>query len=468
MSKSCCRQSRAFILLTVICAALIALVFVARGQGAYADTPVLPSDVEIATQPVSTTVVYGEEEATLQVELNYDEVEASYFWYRSESPTATAMLIESGTAAKPSLKLTKVSDTGYYRCEITAINYNNNTYGTMLRSNTVYVAVLPKEIGVEASQTEFEYNGSWQTPELVPNQEEIVEGDTVKAYLEIESAPKNAGEYVGKIVLENENYVLAGEENVYFTITKAPLTIAIVETSVRAGRDYVLEITYEGFKGSDTPEDLDFTPTIPSAYLSIKQGGTYSIHAEGNAESDNYVITYANSNLYVDMWRLEESDIEGVTADAGGTFRPGSKVHVNIRTDTPDAFSFFTTFMAQYTIVFTEGGADGESFIFNLKDSGYSSFCLAVCSLDAEGKKQRIDNYSMQDGVLSVTLPAGQESTNFAVYYDYTLIIGAAGIVLLIAVIVLIALGVSRKRFKRAKHYYNTARTMADKYRNKW
>lgn len=454
---------RSWIVLAVaVCLAFFAALVSIDGV-AHAD-PAAPSDVEIVTQPTDINVVYDGEERELSVELNYD-VTARYFWYRSETPSAAATLVEGGSAQKPALTVKHVSDSGYYRCEVTAISYGNGTYETLLVSDTVRVSITPKPIGVEVGETTFVYTGSRVGPELMIDEEDIEEGDAVNAFLDTEIAIKNAGTYNGTIRLDNEDYEVSGSKDATVTIEKAPLTVSIKEASVRAGREYTLELIYEGLKGSDTAEDLGFTPVVAEPFRSIKKGGTYTVYAVGESESANYVVTYGTSTLYVDEWRLEEEDISGVTADAGGTFRSDTKLTVVVSDEAPASFTFLKRVYARYDLTFTQGGADGESFIFNLKDEGLSRFCLAVCTVDEEGKTKRAEGFSYADGVLSVTIPAGKENANFVVYHDYTLLVAGSAVVLVIVIIMIISLSVSAGKYKRQKAMYTYARETADKYR---
>lgn len=450
-------------LLTVACLVAVGLAC-ERNTVAYADDA--SSYVFFKSTPEATnTAVYGEEiDLVIEIEGNYV---VSYFWYRSETPTSVAILVKSGSSSTPNITLKNVSDTGYYHCEISSIIINNSSYAVNVVSDAYYVSVTPKGVAVTADDDTFVYNGGWQTPTLTVDPEGVEDGDIVNAYLNVESAPKNAGSYVGTIRLDNDNYKVEGSADVAFVIEKAPLTIRIKETDVRAGRDYVLELEYEGFRGTDNETDLGFEPTIPTRFFAIKEAGTYVVRPEGDAESANYVITYGDSNLYVDVWRLEEEDINGITADAGGTFRPGTKLQVNIDSTTPASFSFFKTYYCRYDLIFVEGGSDGESFKFNLKDDSISSFCLAACMVDEEGNTQRLEDYSYKDGILTVTLPAGQENVSFIVYYDYTLLLAIVAVVAVVLFIMLLALLSSRKKFNRQKYYYTVAQREADKFRNK-
>ena len=89
---------------------------------------------------------------------------------------------------------------------------------------------------------------------------------------------------------------------------------------------------------------------------------------------------------------------------------------------------------------------------------------LAVCKLNEDGKTERVKVYTQDDGILSVTLPT-DEKCSIVIYNDYTILV-IAGIILLIIIITVFAVCIASKRkYKYHLSLYRAAEREADKYR---
>lgn len=443
--------------LTAIIIALAAI-SVCAGTVAYAE-----SDIKIAEQPHDVTSVYGYGKFDLTAKLDSDVI-AKYVWYKSERPDSVAVKVSEGTGAVPTTEVSKATDSGYYYCVITSLTYGGETYPAEIVSEKARVQIAQKPVRVTTDETELVYNGEWQTPKFTVNAEDLIEGDTVNARLETETTTKDAGTYVGTIKLDNPQYKVDGDAEATFTITKAELTVKIKEIGVRVGKDYSLEIEYEGFKGSDDASALGFTPEIPRRYYDIKVAGVYDVVCSGETESKNYVVKYAPSKLYVNDGTLGSNDIIGITATAGGSFRSGTRLEVRETETAVNGFHFLKRIRHIYEPEFVSGGADGETYTINIEDSGISRFMLSVCTVDDKGDTKRVNGFSYNDGVLSVTLPTDFDG-GIVIYNDYTIITVVGAVLLLVLFITMIAVLSSKRKYKKQLFYYRAAEKEADRYR---
>ena len=108
----------------------------------------------------------------------------------------------------------------------------------------------------------------------------------------------------GGVTNYNDSYV-----NGTLTISKAPLTITAQSYVIKQGEALpTFEVTYDGFKNSETKDVLAKQPAITCAATSSKVLGTYEIVVSG-AEAGNYEISYVVGTLSV-----VDADVVVVTA----------------------------------------------------------------------------------------------------------------------------------------------------------
>ena len=109
----------------------------------------------------------------------------------------------------------------------------------------------------------------------------------------------SVGEYdivVDKGCVSNPNVTYV---NGTLTITKAPLTITAKDYTIKQGETLpTFEVTYEGFKNSETEAVLTTKPTISTSATSASEPGTYDITVSG-AEAQNYEISYVKGTLTI-------------------------------------------------------------------------------------------------------------------------------------------------------------------------
>lgn len=145
----------------------------------------------------------------------------------------------------------------------------------------------------------------------------------------------------GSVKNLNDSYV-----NGTLTISKAPLTITAQDYVIKQGDELpTFEVTYDGFKNSETKTALTKQPVITCTAKSSDVAGTYEILISG-AESGNYEISYVKGTL-----TIEEKDEPGPTYMAGDANNDGS---VNV---------FDVTAMVNYIL-----GSPSGTFVFDAAD----------------------------------------------------------------------------------------------------
>ena len=411
------------------------------------------------------SVPYGEGSDELAVAtVNYQRFE--YAWYKSETLSGTALKVAERTSddGQAYLSLTSVSDSGFYRFDVLSVTDENGRRAANVKSNTVYMEVTPKEAEVTVEETTLVYSGAWQSPKIDLKAEDIIEGDTVNVYLDAGKSTMNAGKYTAKIKFDNENYCVKGEDEISFEIKKAALTIKTKDLAVRTNQTYGFEIEYIGLKGNDKPEDLGFTPTIDPSAFEHKTSGNYSVYCSGKTETENYVISYPAGALYVAKGALDENEIVGVTATAGGAFRIGTVLTVTESKEKVKGLPFLGIVKYNYVLNFTQGASEGNTFALNIEDEKIMKFMLAVCYTDKDGGIHAVKNFSYKEGVLSVTLPSDIDGS-LVIYNDFTLLVIVGGVLVLIILIMVIAIAKSRSTYRKKKYFLEQASALADDYR---
>ena len=98
----------------------------------------------------------------------------------------------------------------------------------------------------------------------------------------------------GSVTNEDDSYV-----NGTLTVTKAPLTITAQSYVIKQGEELpTFEVSYDGFKNTDTRDVLKKQPAAACAATSWSDAGTYDITVDG-AEAENYSISYVKGTLTI-------------------------------------------------------------------------------------------------------------------------------------------------------------------------
>ena len=448
------------VLLTLLLIAAFAYAPTAQDT-ANAEDDVLISDL------TATDITYGEESKTFFAvvgTVNYETFD--YAWYRSDTMSGLPLKVaeSKSTDGKLYLTMTKPSESGYYRAEVTTVYEGGFGRTVSAVSNTVRMRFLPKPAEVAVSYRELVYDGTWQRPLLLVKNEDIVPGDTVNAYTDTGIATVNAGTYNAEIRLDNELYTVSGEREIAFTIGKAPLEIKIKDLAVRANTQYAFEIEYKGLLGGDKPDDLGFTPTISSSYYGYQSPGNYDVYCSGASETQNYKVSYPKGNLYIAKATLSAEEIKGNTATASGMFRIGTVLTLEEEKEKVQGLPFLGIVKYNYRMIFTSGASEGETYAITFSDKSISPFMLAVCYTDADGKIHAVDRFSYKDGELTISLPSEGVAT-LVIYNDYTVLLIVGAVLIVILLIVALAIAKSKEKYRRQRYFYEQAKDLADDYR---
>ena len=443
---------------------IMAIIFIPVGDTALADEVDLDS-VQIISQQSDITAIYGDTSTkNLMIGINYTNVICSYRWWRSYTESGTAVEVDSGTGNTIYLSLSDTSDTGYYYCQISNLVCGTDSKAVNILSNKIHVEIQPKPIDIVYADKDYVYNGTWQTPEVSVNQDQLVGNDIVNVIVDRDTATTHAGTYPITLSLDNDNYTISTGNEGSFRIKKATLQVSVEEVTLRKGDPYEYKLTYSGLVSKDKIEDLNLDITIPDSYKNITEEGVYDVYPEGPSEIDDYYIEYVAGKLYVDKNKLEGSEIEGFDGSVTGMFSVGTKFTLK-SVDTSEFKSLFFTKIINkcYDIAITNGKTDGDTYTINIKED-LSSFCLSVCYIAKDGTNTAVNNFKYSDGTLSVTLDK-QISGSIVIYHDYTILFVIVVLFVLMILILLIVKGKDRRKYKRALRIAKIAEREANKYR---
>lgn len=421
---------------------------------------------EIVRQPKSAVKKYGLT-VSLKVKINIKDANCDYEWYRSTSETGTMIKVAEGIAPEPEYRVTRIDETGYYYCVIKNVRLAGKTAKVDLVSDKVYAEIEPKPIELIYAPKRYVYNGKRQVLDVKVDNSQVIEGDSVSVVSEYSTSTTAVGTYSVKLSLSNKNYVIDGNNEVTFTVEKAPLEITVKETSTVLGVPCEFEFLYDGFVNGETVGVLDFTPTVNENSFNLNKIGEYNVMPKGKEECGNYEMRYRTGKLYVNSSVLSGSGINSdLIVTANGSFRPGTTVYLKTADTSSVKDSFFITKRVTdvYDVGFDSGSADGDKYTVKLDNVSYSSFMLAVCCVDAEGVSTTVEDFKYYDNTLTVTVPAEYEG-KIVVYNDYTLLIFIGGIIAVIFVVLMLVLFGDKIKYLKAVKRSNAAKREADKFR---
>ena len=171
------------------------------------------------TDPENVVLTYGDTDKKVEIK---DASAAyggtiTYQWYSRTSQSATAVIIDGATDSEYQLPKLAVGDY-YYMCVVK----NSTAIGdTSIESNMAKVTVEPKTADVTWSDTVFETDGYYKSPNATLDG--ILDGDDVQ--VEVSGAECDAGTYFATASLKGDdaaNYVIAdGKYSCEYTIKPA-------------------------------------------------------------------------------------------------------------------------------------------------------------------------------------------------------------------------------------------------------
>lgn len=195
------------------------------------------------------------------------------------------------------------SSVGQYpiTCSPNAKNYdfviNNGVLTITAAPLTVKVEDVSREYGIENSTFTCKYTGLKNNDVPVLTSEFVFETASSKA--DIGTYPINVRG--GNV----KNYEITEYQSGTLTITKAPLTLVVNNTTKVYGRENpVFDFTLVGLRNGDDKTCLETRPTYTCAANSSSECGEYDIMPSG-AQAKNYEISYQNGKLSVTQAALK-------------------------------------------------------------------------------------------------------------------------------------------------------------------
>lgn len=248
-------------------------------EGATAQIQVIVNKASLVVEAVSTERYYGEDNPNFELKYigfkNGDTVEEL-----SDVPQAIC-------------SATKMSNVGNY--EIAFNETADKNYSLVYRKGTLTVKKAPLTItAIDVAKIYGEKN-----PELLVryegfknNQNESELLSKPVAYTAVKTM-SDAGEY--PIIVEGaeaRNYEFIYKEGI-FTIAKATLNVKLEDAQREYGGEVDYVISYEGFKGSDTIDDLNDKPTVITDANIKSNTGIYAMTLQGGNDNNyEYAFIY--------------------------------------------------------------------------------------------------------------------------------------------------------------------------------
>lgn len=238
------------------------------------------------------------------VNLKYD-VAASTVTYDGKThlpsvvfDSATYYSEDAAEFANLTFKQSAKRDAGTYDFSINDFSSDNYVLNADHKNQNYQLHISKKMLTLNWTVKSAVYNGMPQKPECTVVGK--IEGDKVSINFD-KNGYTNAGEYVFIVTTTtNQNYDIQKNQQVSFTITKAPLTVTFNEVEERAQKAVVYrkKITFTYNKAqlfaNDKIEDLNIVGT--SQGLTKMVAGSYRIYGSYDEENSNYEITWVHAD----------------------------------------------------------------------------------------------------------------------------------------------------------------------------
>lgn len=215
-----------------------------------------------------------------------------------EFDAATYYAEDAAEFANLTFKQSAKRDAGTYDFSINDFSSDNYVLNADHKNQNYQLHISKKMLTLNWIVKTAIYNGAPQSPKCEPVG--VVDGDKVSINFD-RTGYINAGEYTFVVTTTtNQNYEIQKNQQVSFTITKAPLTVTFNEVEERAQKAiaYRKKITYTYDKsqlfGMDKIEDLKIVGT--SQGLSKMVAGSYRIYGTYDEENSNYEISWVHAD----------------------------------------------------------------------------------------------------------------------------------------------------------------------------
>ena len=335
-----------------------------------------PCEITIAANPASSE--HNEEIAELTWEITGNIVEADIESLEIEAVTSVKKDYAIGTY-QDAITINHKENSNY---EITTTSADYTiTEGELIVTVSAYEGVydaMPHSISIDVKTGKYNtYANIYYSTENVVDATNYTNAET--------TCPEftDAGEYVVYYYVTCENYE-AISNSVNVTITKAPLTVTVPDSTITYGDvaefDNISKDTfvYDGFVGEDTVATAisdNGSLGLTTDYVQFGNAGTYSIEAVG-LDACNYDISYKLGTLTVEQKAITISwpetteftydgndvEIEAVLAN----IESGDEVTVVYASDSANKVLNIAAAAGTYTAKVTGlSGADATNYVFD-------------------------------------------------------------------------------------------------------
>ncbi len=250
---------------------------------------------DLVVKPRDATVTYGDIEAGISITIN---INFEGFVFDDD-------VFDLDGSIEHTINIASGNNVGQYPIILTAPPDDN--YELILESGILNI--VKKELIVTADDAQVEYGDPIST--LSVSYEGFVKNENESVLEEEPIAETPATQF--DTVDEYPISVVGGDDNNYefvrregiLEISKAELSAIADDVSMFFGQNVPdLTVSYEGFKGADSPSDLNEEPIISSEVQPFDDAGVYAVSIEGGID-DNYDFVYFNGELTVDKAVIE-------------------------------------------------------------------------------------------------------------------------------------------------------------------
>lgn len=328
--------------------------------------------------------------------------------------------------------------------------------------------VLPRiaEI-VYSGQLEYIYNGLPQC-NIIARVSNLVGEDEITLNAAPVTQPVNVGEYVFRVTMEEKDYILAnGKSEIAFAIYPATVNVYTSGGMVDEGDIFVPEITYDGFVNGETESVLTRRATVSD--IPVK-GGIYNIIPSG-AAAENYTFLYNGASLIVKIKDLVSDNVV-----INGNFDLGIDLNVkkaegillNQKAKSIDKALKYNVFIPNNMVI-----SEYYQLDYGARIEGVLEYSVRLSIKEGDkiylsyydGRVEELADYEVgepsEDGTVEVKF-AAEQTLGVAVYSKkgvpellkgyIPLAVSAGGLAVLVAIVIL-AVGIRRRKFKREQYY---------------
>lgn len=343
---------------------------------------------------------------------------------------------------------------------------DNSSYEQVFAS--AKFTVLPRIADIVYSgQFEYVYNGLPQC-NITAQVSNLVGEDEITLNAAPVTEPINVGEYVFRVTMEEKDYILAnGKSEITFAIYPATVNVYTTGGVVNEGEKFLPEITYDGFVNGESESVLTRRATVSD--IPVK-GGIYNIIPSG-AAAENYTFLYNGASLVIKI-----KDIVSDNVVINGNFDLGIDLRVNKAEGillSQKAESIDKALKYNLFIPNNMGIREHYELNYGGRIEGVLDYSVRLSLSEGDkiyityydGRVEELADYEVgdpyDDGTVEVKF-AAEQTMGIAVYSKksvpellkgYIPLAVAAGGLAVLAAIVILAVGIRRKKLKREQYY---------------